>query len=365
MNMKIFLQYFWMQFITQVSCIILPPIDVIASAMDQLQISYKTIHLDLLTDNNKRVELIKKISYEGFKINFNSNDNYNDQFVILLADTLDNINWDNWDYGLVVTKIQNGTDLSKIRLRIDRNIYFLDKISFKLYETYSINGFHTKRYLGQFQTKSNTTCFKPAYKFTSSLVKRRGNFKGILLDGMIDKEHPYVDFPEDLATIAPYFPNNETYDTTKIAWGLYIDILHSLENSLNFTTNLYTRKDRRWGIPKLLPNGSETIYGMLESVAKGSADFVWASAYIGPERSRYVKFLPPLSTHYNSIFITSEDTFESVDWKLYTKHFSVELWLMILSMSVIISIIIFFIHWTHLKKILVNSILTISLYSII
>ena len=114
----------------------------------------------------------------------------------------------------------------------------------------------------------------------SQFVERRGNFHGIQLKAMVCREQFLLDYPENVEAYATYFPNNETFDMTDTAYGICPDILHSIENAYNFTTKLYLRKDRVWGLPKILPNGTEVINGMIQSIAENSADLIWASLYL-------------------------------------------------------------------------------------
>ena len=47
---------------------------------------------------------------------------------------------------------------------------------------------------------------------------------------------------------AKYFQNNETYYlVTGLTYGLFNDVLGILQDRLNFTTQLYKRKDGAWG----------------------------------------------------------------------------------------------------------------------
>ena len=75
---------------------------------------------------------------------------------------------------------------------------------------------------------------------------------------------------------------------TNLVYGIYIDVLHSMEKSLNFSTSLYRRKDGSWGTPKPFPNGTVILKGMLKTVNEGSVDFIWTSLSILLSRWPYV-----------------------------------------------------------------------------
>ena len=52
---------------------------------------------------------------------------------------------------LVITSIEEESNLRGIgNIPIDKEIYFLDKKSLKIYEAYHINEIHITRYFGQF-----------------------------------------------------------------------------------------------------------------------------------------------------------------------------------------------------------------------
>ena len=89
---------------------------------------------------------------------------------------------------------------------------------------------------------------------------------------MVENLYPFVDIAENWPTIASYLPNNQTYDVTNIVKGSGVDLLHSLENLLNFTTRLYKRKDGKWGMPKTLPNGTTILNGMIKSITESKSN---------------------------------------------------------------------------------------------
>ena len=342
----------------KVGCLLLIPTEIIITLVEHLRLSQSTILLDTLIEFNDKIKLIRDFSNSGYRISSNYHNIYKDQFLIMIINSLGHYNWDAELNGsvLIVTRMQNEKELNQLNLRIDNEIYFFDQVSLKFYETYTINNHHTTRYLGKFHNDNHITNFNPTYNEPHSvLCNRRGDFKGITLEAMVENLYPYADIAENWTTIASYFPNNQTYDVTDLATGSYIDVLHTLEKYLNFSTRLYIRKDRKWGFPISLSNGSEIVTGMFESLVQDSAKFIWASLYTGPERQRYIDYLPILSVDHLSFYISNHETYETINWKLYLSQFSVELWLTILFTSVMITVITVFIHWVHTKNILVTN----------
>ena len=187
----------------------------------------------------------------------------------------------------------------------------------------------------------------------SQFVQRRGNFHGIQLKAMVCREQFLLDYPENVEAYATYFPNNETFDMTDTAYGIYPDILHSIENAYNFTTKLYLRKDRVWGLPKILPNGTEVINGMIKSIAEDSADMIWASLYLNPERYRHLDYLPQMSQDFETIFLSKDYWEHEVFWTLYLEPFSQEVWILIMVTSILNAILMSCIY-KYLKRDLVK-----------
>ena len=70
-----------------------------------------------------------------------------------------------------------------------------------------------------------------------------------------------------------------------------------MEKRLNFTTRLYKKKIRGWGIPTLLPNGSIHISdGMIKDVISGKADIIVTPVFLLPQRLLVIDYLSPLGT---------------------------------------------------------------------
>ena len=93
---------------------------------------------------------------------------------------------------------------------------------------------------------------------------------------MVEYEPPMTYFPDDFASKAEFFSQNQTYDMTSVVDGYFIDSLHSIERVYNFSTKLYKRRDGGWGMPQKLIYGGFRPTGMLHNLWEGSAEFVWA-----------------------------------------------------------------------------------------
>ena len=90
---------------------------------------------------------------------------------------------------MIVTEIENESDLSEINVALDEEVYFLDSQNYEMYESYNINygEKHITRKLGNFtkNLQSGKIDFIPIDGKIENLVDRRRDFKGIQLTGRI------------------------------------------------------------------------------------------------------------------------------------------------------------------------------------
>ena len=253
---------------------------------------------------------------------------------------------------LILTQIEEEKDLIKVNLSIDKQIYFVDEVSWKIYETYTINELQIIKYLGVIQAtnsalKEGNVEFVKSEQYIPFFEKRRSNFHGVQLNAMVELESPYVYTSVDnFASEVSYFSNNKTYDMTNVIDGVYVDVLHSLEKIHNFSTKLYMRKDREWGVPKSFPNGTVILDGMIKTLVEiDSVDFIWTALDILPARISYVQFLTPLSYDHGGIFIPNQEKMNQVHFILYLEPFSLNLWIAILLTDLLIVGLIYITHW--------------------
>ena len=123
---------------------------------------------------------------------------------------------------------------------------------------------------------------------------------------------------------------------TNVIDGVYIDVLHTLEKTLNFSTNLYLRKDRIWGIPKK-ENGTVILDGMIKSLVENDLiDFISAPLSIMPERAPYVQFLHRITNEYGAIFIPKDDATLNIHYSLYFEPLRLKLWIAMMMTDLLI-----------------------------
>ena len=197
---------------------------------------------------------------------------------------------------IVISHINNFTELDQVKLSLIDEVYFLDWASLNVYETYTINNIPIINHLGHFKSNLNSLSFYASNGYISSFEKRRGNFHGLHLRAMTEKSWSpnILDLSEHFPSRVTYFSNNDTFDVTDHTKGSFSDLLHYLEEHFNFSTRIYKRKDSKWGYPKLLPNGTEIVDGMIHNLVENSADFIIAPLAILSARLPYVDYLQPM-----------------------------------------------------------------------
>ncbi len=122
---------------------------------------------------------------------------------------------------------------------------------------------------------------------------------------------------------------------TRFVDGMFNSLLLTYQIELNFTTNIYKRFDGQWGsYNEKTGNWS----GIIHSLLMGEVDIGTASLGITVERSQAVRYLPPVGAESYTLAILNPDA-EDLSWVTYVNQFSNELWLILLSTSVIAAFI--------------------------
>ena len=304
---------------------VIPP-NVFISIIAQFKMMEIVIQGDCFTLTDKH-KLMSQSRDGDYMISFNQNMLPRCHSLFTCTKSLIN---SNFKIPVVVVFIQNEyeIDLNEIDISVGQAIYFVEKNTFKIYEAYEVNYVHVIRYLGKIHEndKHLKTEFVPADDYIYSFEERRGDFHGLQIIGMVEDNPPAIyNFPDDFEDKALYFPENDTYDLTDMARGSYIELLHYLEKTYNFSTKLYKRKDGKWGSRKIV-NGSVHFTGMLQSLMNGPADLICAQYSMLFSRLSYLDFLPAITQAYGALFI-SHGNYEVIDWTVFLIPFTMKLWI--------------------------------------
>ena len=323
--------------------------NVILTIMGNFKIRNPII-INTQSKRSKNIQLFKVFSQNGQQITFNIKNIQKSQSFIIFTE-IEKLKWEIHTNGpiLVITRIEDKSNLYTLNINIGTEMYFLDYKTLKIFESYVINGRHIVKYFGQFQMHDQIN-FVKTDDYIPSLIKRRSNFHGMQLIGMTEYEPPMIYFPRDFAKKVTYFSNNDTYDMTYLVSGYFIDALHSLEKKYNFTMKLYKRNDGGWGMPETLENGTVVATGMLQNMNDGTAEFIWAPIAIFLKRTLVVDYLPIIDRANAAIYITATGNFENIDWALYCGSFTLLLWQGLLISSVGIAISFYLMECLHLKE---------------
>ena len=265
------------------------------------------------TTKETKITLIKSMSEKGLSLEWINKIQYSKKFLLVIS--------------------QNGCLLDQNEeIKIDQQIYFLTS-SLDLYEKYTVNNILIKQKLGHFVGSSYT----PEESTEQNFMKRRHNFHGSKLIALVGEVENYLTI--DNLQNAQYFPSNDTYDVTGLIQGSICNIWMTLQNELNFTTKMYARKDRKWGVPTQHQNGSISVPdGTIKDIMVGSADAFLTSLAITYNRYLVIDYLVPLVSFSNGIFIKMDSIQESLDFEVFQKPFDKWTWTTLISSSFIVTI---------------------------
>ena len=190
---------------------------------------------------------------------------------------------------------------SLTKIRIDKKVFIIEESTNELFEIYTINNRQIKRKLGRFKEH----VFSWEKDVEKDFVSRRSDFQGLILTTMTSGAGNDIIFDSDYDKKAIFFPNNQTYLVTNFTRGKFYDILISLQNLLNFTSNLNKRKDNGWGFVYPQANGSFHATGMVGDLFFGRADLIVTSLSLLYQRALYIDYLIPIAPDTLGLFIPS------------------------------------------------------------
>lgn len=232
-----------------------------------------------------------------------------------------------------------------LQTMIHQKIYLFKKTSQEIYEAYTVNNFVVKQKLGEIDVITNQ--FQWEFNIHSDFVKRRSNFHGLVLKGVVQFSGLDMNANASYLVNAPYFPNNETYEVTRFTYGLFKDILDIMQESLNFTTILYKRKEEVWGSIYPQTNGSFTGTGLTGDIFFGNADIAVAPLNFVIDRAIHINFLPPIKPYFSAIYIPMTDH-EVIDLDTYVRPFTSILWTIVILTGIILTMMkLLFLHMNN------------------
>ena len=224
---------------------------------------------------------------------------------------------------------------------IGQEVYFYDKTTAEVLEVYEINGVKIKRVLGYYQDKTNSFTWNS--RTNQNIFRRRGNFHGLKLNAMVEHFYPTAIIDKEYIEKARFFKSNQTYLMNGFVKGIYIDILETLQENLNFTTTLYKRKDVSYGKIIDWKNGTLTGEGMISDIFFKRADMILTGVLINTERSIYVDYLRAISPFRWGLYISKRAVHDSMEYDNYFKAFNFYSWISIIFAIIVIGLVKLFI----------------------
>ena len=221
--------------------------------------------------------------------------------------------------------------------KIDHPVYFFEEDTLEIFESYTVNSQNIKRQLGYINPNTNDFEW---YQYTNTnFIKRRSDFHGIILKGLVEFSGVLLNADPNYRANAKYFSNNNTYQVNGFTYGVFHDVLKNMEHQLNFSTLLYKRRDVSWGHIYSHPNGSLYGTGIIGDIFDKRADIAVAPLGNVIDRAQHVDYLPPIFPQYVGLYLKNMEMFEVIDLDTFFMPFTIELWIMIIGMGITITLI--------------------------
>ena len=195
---------------------------------------------------------------------------------------------------LLITDSLQKHNLKDLKILIHQQILFYFDDTQELFEAYTINDSNIVRRLG---FVSNESWFQWDKDVNPNFIQRRSNFQGVSLKAMTEFRGNLINANTSFLTDAPYFPENETYLLNGFTYGIYHDVLNVLQDHLNFSTQLFKRKDGAWGMVYPQDDGTFRTVGFIGDLFLKKADFAIASVIILKDRAQFVDYLPAMGLY--------------------------------------------------------------------
>ncbi len=222
-----------------------------------------------------------------------------------------------------------------LSIQVHNQLYFFNLDNLSITERYAINGILVSNSIGQVVWKPNEASFSYVRKNHDSFLERRSNFRGLSLKAMTENDGLNIKLnPSIKEEKAGWMRDKQGHPMKQLetseATGLYMDLLNTLQNDMNFTTTLYVRKDGAWGHPV---NG--TWVGMVSNLLNKEADFMLGGLIMNLLRVRVVDYLQRLGTMTGAIHIRHRGLEEQA-WLSFLYPLRTEAWILLLLNTLVI-----------------------------
>ena len=151
-----------------------------------------------------------------------------------------------------------------LEVEIDQPVYFYKTSTQEIFEKYVINNKDVRSKLGSISNKKKQFLWEK--DVNPNLILRRANFHGLRLKAMVEFSGSSMGADPAYVDKAPYFSNNQTFLVNGYTYGKFNDVLETLQSQLNFTSDLYKRKEPAWGYIYPQPNGTYRGTGIIKNI---------------------------------------------------------------------------------------------------
>ena len=262
---------------------------------------------------------------------------------------------------LLITNSSQLTNMTDLEIQIHQQILFYFEDTQELFEAYTIHNTNIVRKLGML--KGAVLHWEESVN--SNFVRRRSNFQGVTLKVMTEFEGNSINSNPIYQTNAPYFHENETYLLNGFTYGVFQDVLDLLQDHLNFSAQIFKRKDGQWGMVYPQEDGTFKTVGFIGDLFLKNADFAIGNVIIFQHRAQFVDYLPKVgiyqgkfkinlcfkisfalfySLNIGGVYLPSLEASERIDWIAFLRPFQWTPWLLIV-FSILISSIVSAIFW--------------------
>ena len=229
---------------------------------------------------------------------------------------LSNLNWTFWRSNSIILMPQTKTISASLSINFNSRIYFLN-LDNKLFEIYKYN-LQDKNHVEKELGSTNLTNFLKAVTY---IWDRRANLRNIHLN-MI-----YNDYP----------PFSIKQNDTRVIKGYHGELFHFLQETLQFSYNIFFQEDRAWGTE--IKNG--TYNGMLGKILHGNINWGVSDFTMTNDRSLLFDFSIPILDLPKQI--TTRHQSEEFDTFTYLEAFSKLFWFCVIFTAVVLVISM---YWT-------------------
>ena len=284
--------------------------ELILGVLNEFQMNHPTMyHANISASTNL---LMRNLSMNGqyCSIHLHGNSSTQSQNILVIAEeyedainTFEEVRGYSETFVILARQSIMQDVLNTMKVDINQKVFIVDQSTHDSYEVYAINNHQIMRKLGKFHHRTKDFIWENGIE--RNLITRRSNFHGLSLKVMTEASGNNLLLEPNWKDQAKFFDSNQTYLVTKFTSGSFHDVLIAMQKELNFTAELYKRKDSGWGQVYPQKDGSFHASGMVGDVFFGRADVIASTLTVTIKRSLSIDYLNPIAPDVVGLFIPS------------------------------------------------------------